>query len=147
MKIIETQNATIPLGHYAQATKHNDIIYVSGQLGRFPNMSDDEAGDIEAQTRRCLNNIFAILEAAGSGAHKLLKVNVFISDIDLWPMVNHVYSQMIGDHKPARIVVPVTGITLRRIIGNGCRCGGINCKSWAVYSIKFLLTMHSGSTA
>lgn len=106
VKIIETENADRPLGHYAQATQCGGTIYVSGQLGRGPNMSDEDAGDIEVQTRRCLGNILAIIEAAGSSADRLLKVNIFISDIDLWPAVNKVYSEMIGTHKPARIVVP-----------------------------------------
>jgi len=106
VKIIETENATLPLGHYAQATQHGGTIYVSGQLGRLPNMSDEEAGGIEVQTRRCLENVLAIIEAAGSSADRLLKVNIFIADIEQWPAVNKVYAEMLGEHKPARIVVP-----------------------------------------
>ncbi len=106
VKIIETEKATIPLGHYSQATQHGGVIYVSGQLGRGPDMSDEEAGDIETQTWRCLSNIIAIIEAAGSSSDRLLKVSIFIADTSLWPAVNKVYSEMLGTHRPARIVVP-----------------------------------------
>jgi len=106
IKIIETDKATIPLGHYSQATHYGGVIYVSGQLGRGPDMSDDQAGDISVQTRRCLSNIIAIIEAAGSSADRLLKVSIFISDTSLWPAVNEVYAEMLGNHRPARIVVP-----------------------------------------
>lgn len=106
VEIISTENATTPLGHYAQATKHNGVIYVSGQLGRGPGMSDADAGDIEVQTRRCLTNILAIVDAGGGSAESLLKVNIFIADIELWPSVNKVYSELVGEHTPARIVVP-----------------------------------------
>ena len=51
IKIIETDQATIPLGHYSQATRYGGVIYVSGQLGRVPDMSDEEAGDISVQTQ------------------------------------------------------------------------------------------------
>ncbi|PCI31584.1 MAG: reactive intermediate/imine deaminase [Alphaproteobacteria bacterium] len=110
VKIIETEKASRPLGHYAQATHHAGVIYVSGQLGRGPDMSNEEAGDIEVQTRRCLGNILAIVDAAGSSADRLLKVNIYIVDIGLWPAVNKVYSEMLGSHRPARIVVPTPGL-------------------------------------
>lgn len=106
IKIIETKNAPPPLGHYAQAIQYSGLIYVSGQLGRGPKMSDAEAGDIEVQTRRCFGNILAIIQEAGSSASQLLKVNIFISDIAQWPKVNRVYSEMVGSHRPARIVIP-----------------------------------------
>lgn len=106
INVIETKNAPPPLGHYAQAIQYAGLIYVSGQLGRGPEMTDVEAGDIEVQTRRCFGNILTIIQSAGSSVNQLLKVNIFISDIAQWPTVNRVYSEMIGFHRPARIVVP-----------------------------------------
>ncbi|TQV78786.1 RidA family protein [Exilibacterium tricleocarpae] len=116
MKIVETENATTPAGHYAQAVVHRGVIHISGQLGRLPGMDDAEAGDIERQTSRCLDNIKAILEAAGSSMDNLLKVSVYISDIALWPDVNTVYARYLGDHKPARVVVPVPNLHYNALI-------------------------------
>lgn len=94
-----------PGGHYSHATKHNGTIYISGQIGRIKGMSDEEAGGIDKQTRRCLNNIFSILEGAGSSKDRLLKVTIFISDMKNWEPINNIYSEMFGDIRPARLVV------------------------------------------
>ncbi len=105
-----------PGGHYSHAVKHNGTIYISGQIGRIKGMSDDEAGGIEKQTRRCLNNIFSILESAGSSKERLLKVNIYVSDMDDWDAVNKIYSEMIGDHKPARLVVPTPNLHFNALL-------------------------------
>ena len=105
IELIKPDNINPPGGHYSHAVKHNDTIYISGQLGRIRGMSDDEAGDIEKQTRRCLNNIFSILESAGSSKDRLLKVNIFVSDMENWDAINKVYAEMLGEHRPARLVV------------------------------------------
>lgn len=106
MKIICSEEIRPAGGHYSHAVVHEGTVYVSGQLGRGPGLTDSEAGDIEVQTRRCLANIQAILRAAGSDLGHLLKVTVYVADIALWPVVNTVYAQMLGPHLPARVVVP-----------------------------------------
>ena len=105
MKIIRSEQIAPPGGHYSHAIVHDRTVYVSGQLGRGPGMTDSEAGDIEAQTRRCLGNIEAILRAAGSDLQQLLKVTIYLSDISMWPAVNAIYAQILGSHRPARAVV------------------------------------------
>jgi 2-iminobutanoate/2-iminopropanoate deaminase len=64
MNIIRSEQVAPPVGHYSHAIVHDGTVYVSGQLGCGPGMTDSEGGDIEAQTRRCLGNIEAILRAA-----------------------------------------------------------------------------------
>lgn len=103
---ISTPNATQPAGHYAQAVRHGDVVYVSGQLGFEPGSSEVVIGSIETQTRNCLANIEAILKAAGSNLDKTLKMTVYVSDVEHWPEVNRVYSDVLGDHRPARAIVP-----------------------------------------
>jgi enamine deaminase RidA (YjgF/YER057c/UK114 family) len=76
MKIISSEQIAPPGGHYSHAIVHDGTVYVSGQLGRGPGMTDSEAGDIEAQARRCLGNIEAILRAAGRNLRQLLKVAI-----------------------------------------------------------------------
>jgi 2-iminobutanoate/2-iminopropanoate deaminase len=106
IQVVHSERAPRVNGHYSQALIHAGTIYVSGQLGRGPAMSDEEAGDISIQTRRCLTSIAAILEAANSELSRLLKVNIYIADIALWPTVNAVYEQALGAHRPARCIVP-----------------------------------------
>ncbi len=107
IKRISTADAPAPAGHYSQAVVHNGIVYVSGQLAIDPQTGERQLGSIEAQTEQTLNNVFRILTAAGSDPAHLLKVTIYISDIDLWAEVNTVYARMLGDHRPARAVVPV----------------------------------------
>mgnify|MGYP001031638561 CR=1 FL=1 len=106
MKAIQTPNAPQPAGHYAQAIVHDGLVYVSGQLPIDPRTGGRCTGSIEEQAQRALENVAAILEAAGSRADLVLKTTVYVSDIRLWGRVNAVYAAFFGDHRPARAVVP-----------------------------------------
>lgn len=105
-QIIETPNAPLPAGHYSQATVVNGLVFVAGQLPIKPNR-EKVLGSIEEQTLQTLENVKAIVEAAGSDLHHIAKVTVYISDISLWEGVNKVYTEFFGAHKPARAIVPV----------------------------------------
>lgn len=104
-KSIETPNAPLPAGHYSQAMIWNNLIFVAGQLPIKPN-KDKVLGRIEEQTLQALENMKAIVEAAGSDLAHVLKVTVYISDMDMWDRVNKVYAAFFGAHKPARAIVP-----------------------------------------
>ncbi len=106
MEQILTPNAPRPAGHYAQAIVHRGLVYVSGQLPVDPATGAKRTGSIEEQTLQALENVKAILEAAGSDLGRVLKTTVYISDIQLWERVNAVYESFFGAHKPARAVVP-----------------------------------------
>jgi len=106
MDIIFTPEAPKPGGHYSQAIVHNDLIFVAGQLPIDPDTGEKILGSIEEQTERVLKNTKAILEAAGSGINNLLKVTVYVSDIGQWDRVDTVYTEFMGEHRPARAVVP-----------------------------------------
>lgn len=110
MKEILTNNAPMPLGHYAQAVEHNGLIYVSGQLPIDPKNPDAPIGSIEVQTRQALKNIQAILQAAGSDLNQVLNVTIYISDIKLWAQANAVYAENFGSHRPARAAVPTNAL-------------------------------------
>lgn len=103
---ISTPNAPAPGGHYTQAVEWNGLIFVSGQLPVEPVTGAKITGDIGAQTRQALENVKAIVEAAGSDLAHVLKTTVYISDISLWGAVNEVYADFFGPHRPARAVVP-----------------------------------------
>jgi reactive intermediate/imine deaminase len=103
---VHTDEAPRANGHYSQAVVHERTVYVSGQLGRGPGMTDEQAGDITVQTHRALSSVKAILHAAGSDFSHLLKVTLYISDIAMWPAVDAAYRAALTAHKPARAVVP-----------------------------------------
>ena len=106
MKTINTNKAPLPAGHYAQAVVHENIVYVAGQL---PISADGSKikGCIEKECRQVIENIKAILFAAGSDVSKILRVCVHITDIENWAKINEIYADFLGDHKAARTIVPV----------------------------------------
>jgi 2-iminobutanoate/2-iminopropanoate deaminase len=104
---VSTPRAPMPAGHYAQATVHNGLVYVSGQLPIDPTTGAKNLGSIEEQTEQALRNLTAILDEAGSDLEHVLKVTVYVADAGLWDRVNAVYARYFGEHVPARSVVPV----------------------------------------
>jgi 2-iminobutanoate/2-iminopropanoate deaminase len=107
MEKILTPNAPQPAGHYSQAIVHQGLVYVAGQLAIDPATGERKLASIEEQTKQTLNNVAAILEAAGSDLQHVLKTTVYITDISLWGQVNEAYAKVFGDHRPARAIIPV----------------------------------------
>ena len=105
IKRINTPNAPQPAGHYSQATVYNGLVFVAGQLSILPN-GEYKFGSIEEQTEQALRNVHEILKAAGSDWDRVLKMNISVADISLWDGVNSVYSRVLGEHRPARAVIP-----------------------------------------
>ena len=103
---INTPNAPKAAGHYSQATVYNGLVFVAGQLSIEPATGAHKVGSIEEQTEQALNNVLAILQAAGSDWSRVLKMTVYVADINLWDAVNKVYSRMLGEHRPARAIIP-----------------------------------------
>ncbi len=106
IRLISTPDAPTPAGHYSQATVHNGIVYVAGQLAIDPRTGERKLSSIEEQTEQALSNVSEILKAAGSDLSRVLKMTIYIADINLWGAVNAVYARVMGEHKPARAVVP-----------------------------------------
>ena len=104
---ILTAEAPVPGGHYSQAVVYNGLVFISGQLAIDPTTGQRLTGSIEEQTERCLKNIAAILEAAGSSLSRVLKMTIYVSDMEFWGPVNTIYARVMGEHRPARAVVPV----------------------------------------
>ncbi len=110
MRPVHTDDAPRPAGHYAQGLAHGGVVYIAGQLPIDPNWPDAPHGTVEEQVERTLRNIEAILRAAGSGLDHLLSVTIYVTDMALWPRVNAAYAQVLGEHRPARTVVPVPAL-------------------------------------
>ncbi len=110
MHSISTPDAPTPAGHYSQAIVHNGCVYVAGQLPIVPGQKEHRVGTIEEQTAQVFANIAAVLRAAGSDLSRMLQVTVFVSDMELWGRFNAAYAKLMGDHRPARAVVPVNAL-------------------------------------
>lgn len=106
IRTIQTEKAPIPAGHYSQAVVYNGLVFVAGQLAIDPQTGERKLGSIEEQTEQALKNVSEILKAAGSDMKLVLKMTLFVTDIGLWERVNEVYSRVMGEHRPARAVIP-----------------------------------------
>ena len=104
---IETDAAPAPAGHYAQATVANGFMFISGQLPVEAGVGPRSDLPLEAQARLAIDNMLAILAAAGCDAGRIVRVTAYIVGVENWPAFNGVYAQMMGDVRPARTVVPV----------------------------------------
>lgn len=106
INFITTKNAPQPAGHYSQAVVYNGLVFVAGQLSIDPHTGEKKLGSIEEQTEQALKNVLAIVTAAGSDLSRILKMTVYVADIELWSAVNAVYARVMGEHRPARAVIP-----------------------------------------
>lgn len=107
VKTLHTDKAPGAVGPYSQATKVNGFIFTSGQLPLVPETGELISDDIKKATARSLDNIKAILEEAGSSMEKVVKVNIFLDDVNDFAEVNEVYAEYFTNHKPARSCVEV----------------------------------------
>jgi 2-iminobutanoate/2-iminopropanoate deaminase len=106
--IIATPNAPQAIGPYSQAIVHNGLVFVSGQIPIDPQSNTIPAGQtIEQQTRRVLDNLKAILEAASSSLDKVLKTTIYLKDMGTFNDVNMIYGQYFTSNWPARATVEV----------------------------------------
>ncbi|XDG08670.1 hypothetical protein ABKA04_008285 [Annulohypoxylon sp. FPYF3050] len=108
-----TEKAPKPLtGIYSQAIKANGFVFVSGAVPMDAETMKIVDGDIKVHTHQCIKNLSAILEASGSDLNKVVKVNVFIANMDDFAAMNEVYSQYWGQVKPCRTCVAVKTLPL-----------------------------------
>ncbi|MGM0451716.1 MAG: RidA family protein [Thermodesulfobacteriota bacterium] len=108
--VIETKNAPAAVGAYSQAVRSGGFVFVSGQIPLEPATGNLIEGDIRAQTERALQNMTAIVHAAGSRLDQVVKVELFLADINDFAAVNEVYGEFFRDARPARQAVGVAGL-------------------------------------
>jgi 2-iminobutanoate/2-iminopropanoate deaminase len=106
-KIITTENAPKALGPYSQAIMVGNTLYVSGQIPFVPETMTLVSEDIQAQTRQSIENIKAIVNEAGGELSDIVKVNVFVKNIEDFDKINEVYAEYFSEAKPARALVEV----------------------------------------
>jgi 2-iminobutanoate/2-iminopropanoate deaminase len=109
---INTTSAPAAVGPYSQAVVDGDRVYLSGQIPIDPATGKLVEGDIAAQTRRVLDNLRAVLEAAGSRMERVSKTTVFVTDLKNFAQINQVYATYFPDSPPARSTVQVSALPL-----------------------------------
>jgi 2-iminobutanoate/2-iminopropanoate deaminase len=109
-EVIATANAPKAIGPYEQAIKVGEFVYISGQIPLDPKTGNLVDGDIEVQTRRVMENLKAILEAAGSSPERVVKATVFLKNIGDFAAMNEIYAEYLGAAKPARSTVAVADL-------------------------------------
>ncbi|HZM86191.1 MAG TPA: RidA family protein [Blastocatellia bacterium] len=105
---IQTDNAPKAIGPYSQAIKANGVVYASGQIPLDPKTMQIVEGGIREQTERVMNNLRAVLEAAGSSLDRVVKTTVFLADLGDFTEMNEVYGRFFGEIPPARSTVQVS---------------------------------------
>jgi 2-iminobutanoate/2-iminopropanoate deaminase len=105
--VVRTDNAPAAAGPYSQAIVANGLVFCAGQVAYLPGTRTLADGGIQGQTRQALNNIKAVLEAAGSSMDNVVKTTVFLSDINNFAAMNEVYATFFGNNPPARSTVQV----------------------------------------
>ena len=110
IKKINTENAPAAIGPYSQAITSGDTIYLSGQLGLNPQTGKLAEGGIGAETKQALENIKAVLTAAGSGLASVVKAEVYLADMNEFAKMNEVYAMYFSEPFPARVTVAVKAL-------------------------------------
>lgn len=109
---VHTDNAPAAVGPYSQGVIANGFVYTAGQGGVIPGTKQLAGDDIESQTRQTLENIRAILQAAGTDMTNVIKVNVYLQDMNDFAAMNAVYAEFFPNDPPARTTVQVARLPL-----------------------------------
>jgi 2-iminobutanoate/2-iminopropanoate deaminase len=105
-----TEDAPKPIGPYSQAIKFGDFLFVSGQIPIDPKTNDVVKGGIKEQTERVMENLRAVLSAAGMGFEDVVMSFVYLADMADFPAFNEVYSKYFKEKPPARVTVAVKSL-------------------------------------
>ena len=109
-EIIQTDKAPRAIGTYSQAIKLGTTVYLSGQIPLVPETMEMVDGDMELQIRRVFDNLEAVAQAAGGGLQHLVKLNVFLTDLAHFPLVNQVMADYFSQPYPARAAIGVAAL-------------------------------------
>jgi reactive intermediate/imine deaminase len=109
-EIVRTDQAPEAIGTYSQAVKVGETVYLSGQIPLVPETMTLVEGEMEEQIRRVLDNLQAVAQAAGGALLDVVKLNVFLTDLSHFPLVNQVMAEYFSDPYPARAAIGVAAL-------------------------------------
>ena len=110
LRQISTEKAPSAIGPYSQAVVANGFLFTAGQIALDPVAGQIVAGGIVEQTERVMENLSAVLAAAGASWKDVVKTTVYLHDLSHFPTVNEIYGRWLGDARPARSTVQVPGL-------------------------------------
>ena len=119
-KAVFTEQAPKAIGPYSQAIRAGGLVFVSGQIPLDPASGQIVEGDIAAQTRRVLENLKAILAAAGSSLDRAVRTTIFLTDLGHFDVVNKVYGEFFKETPPARSTVQVSRLPRNVLVEIDC---------------------------
>lgn len=106
--IVETSNAPSAIGTYSQAVKVNNTVYLSGQIPLIPETMELVEGDFAAQAHQMFKNLSAVCKASGGDIQKIVKLNIYLTDLNNFPIVNEVMAQYFEQPYPARAAIGIS---------------------------------------
>jgi reactive intermediate/imine deaminase len=109
-EIIHTDKAPRAIGTYSQAVKTGKTVYMSGQIPLVPTTMEMVDGDMEAQIRQVFDNLQAVAQAAGGSLADIAKLNIFLTDLSHFPLVNQVMADYFSEPYPARAAIGVASL-------------------------------------
>lgn len=109
-RLIQADGAPEAAGPYSHAVVAGDLVYCAGQIPLDPATGEIVPGDVAAQTTRVLDNLAAVLDAAGSDLSRVVKTTVFLVDISDFGAMNEAYGRRFGSHRPARSTIGVSAL-------------------------------------
>ncbi|MGQ0548291.1 MAG: RidA family protein [Armatimonadota bacterium] len=119
-EVVRSDRAPLPIGPYSQAIRANGLLFLAGQLALDPATGQFLPGDIKAQTKRVLQNLTAVLEAAGSSIDRVVKTTVFLKDMNDFGAMNEEYASFFRELPPARTTVQAARLPRDALIEIEC---------------------------
>jgi len=119
-QVIATAGGPKAIGPYSQAIRYGGLVFPAGQIALDPATGQIVEGGIEAQTRQAMNNLKAILEAAGSSLERVLKTTVFLADMNDFARMNAVYGEFFAEAPPARSTVQAAALPRNALVEIEC---------------------------
>ncbi len=120
LQAIHTEDAPKAVGAYSQAVQCGNMLYTSGQIGLKPASGEMVADDVASQAEQVVKNLTAVIHEAGGSLNQIVKVTIFLEDMADFAVVNQIYADWLGEHKPARSTVAVAALPLAAKVEMDC---------------------------
>ncbi|MDX8388821.1 MAG: Rid family detoxifying hydrolase [Ghiorsea sp.] len=120
LQAIHTDKAPKAVGAYSQAILNQGMLYTSGQIGLDPVSGKMVADDVASQAKQVVSNLSAVIAEAGGNLNQIIKVTIFLEDMNDFPVVNQIYADWLGEHRPARSTVAVAALPLAAKVELDC---------------------------
>jgi len=109
---IHSNQAPKAVGPYSQAVKCGNVLYLSGPIGLVPDSGKLAGDDLKSQAVQVMHNLEAVLHEAGAATSDIIKAGIYLTDMDDFPVLNQLYADWLGEHRPARATVAVAALPL-----------------------------------